>query len=161
MAVPVSPVVRTILLTDLEMPADEVIKLAKAKGVTAPEKSVRDTIYNVRSDLRKKAAKSGAKPVAPKPAPAAARATKTKEPVPAPAAVPEPVVTPASAPVLSSSAPDLSSVLANAALVNTVVGAAGGVEQARKVAEAVRACGSVDAFLQYLDLVAQVRSPSA
>jgi hypothetical protein len=149
MPVPVSPVVREILTQDINLPTDEVIKKAKAKGVTAPDKSVRDTIYNIKSELKKQAAKGGAKP-----APAAARATKT-------AVVPAPVVVPASAPALASSAPDLSSVLANVALVNKVAGACGGVDQARQVAEAVRACGSVEAFLLHLDLVVQVRSAIA
>ena len=40
----------------------------------------------------------------------------------------------------------------------TVVSACGGIENARAVVEAVRACGSVDAFLQHLALVAEVRS---
>lgn len=145
MPVAVSPVVRAILTENIDLPTDEVIKRAKAQGVTAPEKSIRDTLYNVKSELRKKGAK---------PAPAAARATKT-------APAPKPVVIPASAPTPSPSAPDLSSVLANVALVNTVAGACGGVDQARKVAEAVRACGSVEAFLQHLDLVVQVRSAIA
>ena len=47
---------------------------------------------------------------------------------------------------------------ANVALVNEVVGTAGGVEQARQVAEAVRSCGGVDAILQHLDLVAGIRT---
>jgi hypothetical protein len=49
-------------------------------------------------------------------------------------------------------------VFANVALVNKVVGTAGGVEQARQVAEAVRSCGGVDSFLQHLDLVAGIRT---
>ncbi len=55
----------------------------------------------------------------------------------------------------------LASVLANVALVNAVVGAYGGAESARRVAEAVRACGGVDPFLQHLDLVAGIRGPDA
>jgi len=51
----------------------------------------------------------------------------------------------------------LAAVLANVALVNQVVGLCGGPDQARKVAEAVAACGGVDAFLQHLDLVAGIR----
>ena len=65
--------------------------------------------------------------------------------------MPTPVLT------LSSSAPELTAVLANVALVNDVAAACGGVDQARKVAEAVRVCGSVEAFLQHLELVAKVR----
>ena len=155
MPVAVSPVVREILTQNINLSADDVIKKAKAKGVTAPEKSIRDTVYNIKSELKRAAAKAGAKPAAPKatpakPIPAAARATKT-------ATVPAPVVVPTSARTPSSSATNLSSVLANVALVNTVVGACGGVEQARQVAEAVQACGNVEAFLQHLDLVAKVR----
>ena len=148
MPVAVSPVVREILTANMNLSTDDIIKKARTKGVTAPDKSVKDTIYNIKSELRKDAAMAGAKP-APKAAPVAARV------------VPKPVPPSASAPSPSSSAPDLSSVLANVALVNVVVGACGGVEQARKAAEAVRACGSVEAFLQHLDLVAQVRSASA
>ena len=50
--------------------------------------------------------------------------------------------------------------MANVALVNAVVGTCGGAEQARQVAEAVRACGGVDAFLQHLELVAGIRGPA-
>jgi hypothetical protein len=139
-----SPIVRDILSQDINLSADEVIKKARAKGVTAPDSSVRDTIYNVRSELKKKAAKPGAKTTAPKSAPAPTAARKT---APAPKAVRIPL----------SPNPDVAATLANVALVNTVVGACGGVEPARQAAEAVRACGSVDAFLQHLDLVAKVR----
>jgi hypothetical protein len=135
-AVSVSPVVRAILTADNTLSADEVIKRAKAKGVTAPDSNIRDTVYNIKSELRKKAAK---------PAPAAARETK------APAA-------PAAVAVAPS---DLASILANVAQVDTAVGACGGVDHARQVAEAVRACGSVDAFLQHLELVAKMRGGSA
>ncbi len=51
----------------------------------------------------------------------------------------------------------VSEVLSNVALVNATITAAGGVEQAKQVAEAVRACGGPDAFFQYLDLVAGIR----
>ena len=144
-----SSVVRTALTGNINLSADEVITLARAKGVTAPDRSIRDSVYNIRSELRRKAAKSVGGATPPKPVPAAARATSAQ---PAPKAVAEPPVVPPS---------DLSGVLSNVALVNTVVGASGGVEQARQVAEAVRACGSVDAFLQHLDLVAKVRGASA
>src|SRR4051812_20944545 len=109
-----STTLREILAQDLEMPTDEVLKRARARGVTAPEKSVKDSLYNLRSELRKRAKKAGAMP-----APAAAKTTK-----------PATTVTPVASP-----APDLAATLANVALVNTVVGASGGVDQARKVAE--------------------------
>ena len=140
-AVVMSSVVRAILTADINLSADEVIKRARLKGVTAPERSVRDTIYNVRSGLKKKGVR---------PAPAAARETKVAKPA-------APVKPAPAAPVRSSSAPGLAGVLANVALVNAVVGASGGIEPVRQVAEAVRACGGVEAFLQHLDLVAKVR----
>ena len=112
-----SAVVREILTADLTLPADEVIKRAKAKGLKAPDATIRTTVHNIKSELRKKAAR---------PAPAAARTTL------APAATP-------SAPATTAQAPtDLTAVLANVALVNAVVGACGGSEPARKAAEAVR-----------------------
>ncbi|MBY0458369.1 MAG: hypothetical protein K2V38_13600, partial [Gemmataceae bacterium] len=55
-------------------------------------------------------------------------------------------------------ATDLGSTLSNVSLVNAVFGVCGGADPARQVAEAVRACGGVDAFLQYLDLVAGIRA---
>ena len=141
-AVAASTVIRTILTDDINLLADEVIKRARAKGVTGPDKSLRDTVYNVKSELRKK----GAKPAL---VPAAARETKA------------PPAAPAVTATLSSPAQDVASVLANVALVNSVVGTCGGAEPARKAAEAVRACGGVDAFLQHLDLVAGIRGASA
>lgn len=122
MPVPVmSSVVRAILSDDINLSADEVIKRSRAHGVTTPEQSLRTTTHNIKSDLRKKAAKAGVKPV-----PAAARTTKSPEPAPVPTVV-----------ATKASAHDLASVLAAVALVNSVVGVCGGTEQARKVAEAV------------------------
>ena len=144
-----SSVVRSVLSDDLDLPADEVIRKARIRGVTAPEKSIRDAVYGIRSELKKKAAKSSP------PKPVAAPTTRTPEP--APVTIPEVVVAPVSSPSPSPSAPDLSSVLANVARVNTVIGECGGAETARQVVEAIRACGSVDAFLQNLDLVATIR----
>src|SRR4051812_11678668 len=46
-------VVRTILSTDLDMPADEVIKRAKAEGLKASDQSIRWTVHNVRSALKR------------------------------------------------------------------------------------------------------------
>ena len=148
-----SPVVRSILTADINLSADEVIKRAKAKGVTAPDGSIRGLVYNIRAELKKK----GAKAPPPKPVLAAARTTNGTKPTPAPKAAPKAGAATGPAPKGSSPAPGLSAVLANVALVNTVVGASGGIEPARQVAEAVRACGSVEAFLQHLDLVAKVR----
>ena len=51
----------------------------------------------------------------------------------------------------------VSEVLSNVALVNATITAASGVEQVKQVAEAVRACGGPDTFLQYLELVGSIR----
>lgn len=132
---PVSPVVRAILSADLDLPTDTVIAQAKAKGVTAQDDAIRKLTHNIRSELRK----AGAKPAPTKPKPA-------------------PVV-----PLAPPSSPSvgLAGVLSNVALVNAAVADAGGVEQARQVAEAVRACGGVDAFAEYLTLVAGIRTGGA
>ncbi|WP_439626164.1 hypothetical protein [Gemmata sp.] len=137
MPLPVRPVLREILANDIEQSTQDVIRRARARGVTASDSSLREAVYEVKAELRK---------AKPKPAPAAAHATKAKT---------EPAADQGTA------AADPSPVLANVALVNTVVTVAGGVEQARKVAEAVRACGGVDPFLLHLDLVAQVRGTTS
>ena len=156
--VAISPTVRTILEANIEMPADEVIVRAKAKGVKAPDSSIRDVVYKIKSELRKKPAKPAVA------ATAARTTTPTKTaatPVKATAGAVKPVApatkVAAAKPVVSAS-PDLSSVFSNVALVNKVVGVAGGVDQARQVAQAVKACGSVEAFLKHLELVAGIKS---
>jgi hypothetical protein len=126
-----SSVVRSILTANLTLTADDVIRRAKARGVTAPADKVRALVHNIRSEVKKAAGVSKALPV-PATAPDGASGVL---PVPQPKA-------------------DLPAVLANVALVHRVVGAAGGVEPARQVAEAVRACGGVVEFLQHLDLIA-------
>ncbi|MDB5312318.1 MAG: hypothetical protein JWO38_6520 [Gemmataceae bacterium] len=129
----VSSVVRSILAADLDQPADEVIKKARARGLTAPKEQVRKLTKNLRSEMKKAAhtAPAGG------PAPVAAREVP----------IPLPPVAPA----------DLAAVLATVTLVDRVVGACGGAESARQVAEAVRACGGVDGFLQHVELVAAIR----
>jgi hypothetical protein len=141
----VSPDVRAILSADLELSADEVVAKAKARGVTASDTSIRSLVYNIRGELRK-ASKPTRAPKAAVTAPKAAVAT----PMPAAAAV-----------VVPAPAVGLSAVLSNVALVNGAVAASGGVEQARKVAEAVRVCGGPEQFAQYLDLVAGIRKVGA
>ena len=141
-----SGVVRAILSENINLSADEVVAKARAKGVKAPDASIRGLVYNIRGELKKAQALV---------APAAAHETAPPKKISAPAAVPAPAVAHA------ATAFDLSAVLANVALVNAVAGQSGGVENARRTAEAVRACGGVDAFLQHLDLVAGIRSPQA
>ena len=127
-------VVRDILSDDLELSADGVIVAARSRGVKATDKSIRDAVYSIRSELKRARAKA---------APTAAQVTAPRKAAAPPAAL------------------DLTAILANVALVNAVVGACGGVETARRAAEAVRACGGVDPFLQHLDLVAGIRPPDA
>jgi hypothetical protein len=62
----------------------------------------------------------------------------------------------ASKPVVSTPT-DVNIVFSNVNLVNKVVGVAGGVDQARQVAEAVRSCGGVEPFLKHLELVAGIK----
>ncbi|HYH67327.1 MAG TPA: hypothetical protein VD866_21700 [Urbifossiella sp.] len=127
----VSPVVRAILSADIDLSADEVVAKAKARGVTASDTTIRSLVYNIRGELR-----------------------KASKPTPAPKAAPAPTA------VVAAPSPSVgvSAVLSNVALVNGAVAASGGVEQARKVAEAVRACGGPEQFAQYLDLVAGIRT---
>jgi hypothetical protein len=133
-----SGVVREILTGDPEMPSDEVIRRAKSKGLRVSDEQIRKSINNQRNPIR---AKVAAKKVAP---------TVASEAVP-----------PKAAPAATTGAPDLAGVLGNVALVNTVVGLCGGVENARRTAEAVQACGGLGAFLQHLELVATIRGGEA
>ena len=138
-ALTVRGTVRDILSTDLELPADEVIKRARARGLNAPTQTIRYAVHDVRSELKKAKA-----------APAAARTTQPAQPT-----------QPQAQPAHPAASTDLAGVLANVALVNKVVGVCGGVDGARQLAEAVRSCGGVDQFLQHLDLVASLRGPAA
>lgn len=139
-----SGVVREILTSDPEMPSDEVIRRAKAQGLRVTDEQIRKSVNNQRTAIRAKvAATTVAPPVASETAP-----PKVAPVVSAPAAT-----TPGTL--------DLAGVLGNVALVNTVVGLCGGVENARRTAEAVQACGGLAAFLQHLELVATIRGGEA
>jgi hypothetical protein len=131
-----SSVVRDILSGDLELTADQVVAAAKARGLTASAASIKALVYNIRGELRKKGG--------PAPKVVAAAAQKTAPPAPVVSAAPAPA--------------GLSQVLSNVAQVNAAVAAAGGVDAARQIAEAVRVCGGPEAFGQYLDLVAGIRT---
>jgi len=127
-------IVRTILSSDGNLTTEEVIKRVRARGLKSADQAIKKAVYNVRTDLKKNSS-----------APASASTSKAVDPSSTPTAAPKPGV-------------DLTVVLSNVALVNAAVGASGGVDPTRQVAEAVRACGSVDAFLQHLELVAGIRS---
>lgn len=149
MSVPsISAAVREAINGDVNVPAEDIVVLVRAAGVTASDSSIRDAIYNVKSGLRKKAQKPGVK--AAKPVPAAARATKNAPPPPVATAI-------TTIPAAPGSAPDLRAMLANVALVNDVLGTCGGADAARKVVEAVQACGGVEPFLLHLDLITRLR----
>ena len=150
MALTASEIIREILSKDLDMLADAVIQSAKQRGVTLSLETMRSKIYNIRSDMKKKAMMP--QPLSPKPTqPGKSAATKLAPPAPA---VKKVVATPVPTKVAS----DLPVVLSNVALVNKIVGVCGGPDQARQTAEAVRTCGGVDLFLQYLKLVAGIRT---
>jgi hypothetical protein len=146
-----SPIIRSILNGNINLTADEVIKRVKMRGVTAPDKSIRQNVHTIKSELRRTQA---AKALV---APAAARETALAPAKPAPA--PKPAVA-TKQPVTSTATPtvDLSGVFSTVVQVNKVVDACGGVEQAKQVADAVRACGGVEAFLKHLELVAGIRN---
>ncbi|QEL20447.1 hypothetical protein [Limnoglobus roseus] len=140
--VSVSATVRDILTSDITLTADEVIRKAKAMGLTASADAIRKSVHNQRGIVTKG--------LGTKPAPSTARGTVEPKATTLTAPTPSSDVTP-------TRSSDLASVLSNVALVNTVVGVCGGVAEARQVAEAVEACGGVSAFLQHLDLVAGIR----
>lgn len=140
-----SAVIRDILKTDQAMPSDQVIRLARARGVTGEKRLLQKRIVSVRSELKQSGSPSpttaAPKPATPTPAassakPAASKPSPTKPTTPS---------------------DKLGMVLSNVALVNAVVSACGGVENARSAAEAVRACGGVDPFIKHLDLIADIR----
>lgn len=146
-----SAIVRGILSADLNLTADRVIEQAKAKGVKGTPQTLRQLIYNVKSELKKKAT----------PSTVASAARQIPRPQRRPAA---PIVNTSPAAVQASfqkttAAPaGLAGVFANVALVNKVVGLCGGPENARQVADAARTCGGLEAFVQHLDLVAGIRA---
>ena len=135
-----SGVVREILTGDPEMPTDDVIRRAKARGLRVTDEQIRKSINNQRNPIRAKVAAATVAPTA---------ARETIPPKAAPA-VPAPAAT-------RPATPGLAGVLGNVARVNEVVGLCGGVENARRAAEAVQACGGLGAFLQHLELVATIR----
>jgi cell division protein FtsN len=149
-------VVRQVLTTNLDLPADDVIRRLRARGVKAPEADIRLAVHKVRSDLKSRQKAAGKAKPAPA-APAAARQTPAR-PAAAPAKPPAAPAKPPAAAAPAAAPAELPKVLANVALVNRVVGQCGGAANARQVVEAVKKCGGLDAFLLHLDLVAGIRS---
>jgi hypothetical protein len=167
-----SSILRTILTANPGLSNDEVVRKAKARGVSKPDAVIKHNLYNIRAEFNKLSSQA-----VPIPAKSAARQTSAPKPVVTPKPAPVAVQTgerKASAPksltavkpatntaATSSPAVDLDGVFSNVTLVNTVVTVCGGVDQTRQVAEAVRACGNLEAFLQHLDLVAGLRASAA
>ena len=128
--------VREILTAAPTLTADEVIKKAHARGLNASAETIRSSVHNIRSELKKKGVTVAAQ--------------STAVPVPPPA-------TQSAAVSLPAGDTDLARVLANITLVDRVIGACGGHENVLQAAEAVKACGGVEAFVQHLATVAAIR----
>jgi hypothetical protein len=126
-----SSIVRSILSASPSLTLDEVVKRAKARGVGGSVETIRSRYYDIKAEMQKGAGASKALPVL------------SSKALPAPP---------------GAEAPNVAVVLANVALVHRMANAAGGAEPARQVAEAVRACGGVDEFLQHLELVAGMQT---
>jgi hypothetical protein len=134
-------VVRDILVKNPDRDTDDVVRRAKAKGLTVPDNKIRHAVHNLRNKVRAEVGGTA------KVAPAAARETTAPKPAPVEAT-----------PTATTPNIDLQGVLANVALVNDIAGICGGIDNARQAAEAVEKCGGLGAFLQQLELVAQIRS---
>jgi hypothetical protein len=170
-----SSVLREILTTDPKLPNDEIVKKAKARGIAKPDSVIKHNLYNLRTSLKNttpKASATSAKSAGSqtsssklvavtKSAPITVQSAARRTTAPKSVAAGKAVNNPSASDVADSvKTLDLASVLSNVALVNEVVAACGGVDQARRAAEAIRACGSVEAFLQHVNLVADLRGNS-
>lgn len=110
---------------------DDLVVRLKSQGITKKDPVIREVIRKTRGEIRRKGLKTGA----PKPIPAPAAAVVTTPPAPAAVAT-DP--------------------FAGVQLANKTAHACGGIAKAREVAEAIRAVGGIDAFLERLDLVADI-----
>ena len=159
-----SSVLRGILTVNPALPTAEVVKRARAAGLTQPDSTIKHNLYNIRSEFSKLAIQAAI----PTKTKAVARQTSARKPASAmkrtqamthtktaTAAMPSNGLAASAHPAPLA---NLAGVFSNVTLVNEVVGACGGVEPTRQVAEVIRACGSLEAFLQHLDLVAALRT---
>lgn len=129
---------RELLTADPTLSNEAIFAKIKARGASKGDPVIRDAIRRTRSDMAARG---------PKPAPAAARETaEPKAPPTEPAAEPN-------APAAQS---DEAALFAAIGQVNKTARLCGGVTKARALAEAIRACGGIDAFLRRLDLVAEI-----
>lgn len=127
---------RELLTADPSLSNDELFDRIKTQGVTRTDADIRTAIRHTRSDILHNG---------PKPAPVAARIATEPKANSAPAAA-------ASAPVPS----DEATLFAAIGQVNKTAQLCGGVTKARAIAEAIRGCGGIEAFLRRLDLVAEI-----
>lgn len=135
----INPTVKAILRSDPEMAMELVIKKAQAAGVTADEGKIKVAVQNNRSVVRKELAAGTAVHV---------RAKKV-------VAAPAPAV-PAPSPVPQMSTADMTTAIANIALVGDLVIAVG-EEKILAVLEAIRMCGGLGQFSQVVNLVAKLK----
>lgn len=124
---------REELTQDPSLSTDDLMVRLKSRGVTKKDSAIREVIRQTRGKLRRRERKNGT--AAPKPIPVPAAATVT---------APPPV------------APGAADPFAGVRLANVTAQACGGVAKAREIAEAIRAVGGIDAFLERLDLVADI-----
>lgn len=122
---------REALTEEPLLSTDNLVIRLKARGVTKKDPKIREIIRKTRGEIRRKAAK------APKPIPAPAAAVVTVPPAPAAAVV-------------------ATDPFAGVRLANRTAQACGGIAKAREIAEAIRTVGGIDAFLERLDLVADI-----
>lgn len=123
---------REALTQEPLLSTDDLVVRLKSRGITKKESVIREVIRKTRGELRRKERKNG---------------TAVLKPLPGPAATaPPPVVAAAVA----------TDPFAGVRLANRTAQACGGIVRAREIAEAIRAVGGIDAFLERLDLVADI-----
>lgn len=122
---------REALTDEPTLSTDDVVIRLKSRGVTKNDSKIREIVRKTRGELRRKVTKTGA--AAPKPIPAPAAAAVTAPPAVVPG---DP--------------------FAGVRLTNRTAHACGGIGKAREIAEAIRNVGGIDAFLERLDLVADI-----
>jgi hypothetical protein len=130
---------REALADEPELSTDDLVTRLKARGITKKDPDIREIIRKTRGEIRRKAKKAEGATARPIPVPSAAAVT-----------VPPPAVTPV------APAPAAADPFAGVRLANRTAAACGGIAKAREIAEAIRTVGGIDAFLERLDLVADI-----
>jgi hypothetical protein len=125
---------REALADEPGLSTDALLARLKARGITKKDSEIREVIRKTRGEIRRKEKKAGA---------------ATPKPIPVPSAAA--VTVPPPAPVVAAGDP-----FATVRLTNKTAAACGGIAKAREVAEAIRAVGGIDAFLERLALVADI-----